>query len=118
MSLPKNPDYIWQQRAEMALATAMHAGQRVTYAEMADAAGIPPPQRIHKLTLWLEDSMRLDHAAGQPLRAALVISRNRNGLPAPGFFQLCCELGLYQGPDSGTDAAEFHQTMLAALSAR
>ena len=113
-----NQDHVWQSRAEMALASATSLGRIVTYAEMADAADIPAPQRIQRLTLWLEATMRQDHAAGQPLRAALVISRNRNGLPAPGFFLLCQELGLYQGGETGADAAQFHQTMLAALMPR
>jgi hypothetical protein len=118
MSPATNQDHVWQNRAEMALASTTSRGRVVTYAEMADAADIPAPQRIHKLTLWLEATMRQDHAAGQPLRAALVISRNRNGLPAPGFFLLCQELGIYQGAETGADAAQFHQTMLAALMRR
>ena len=115
MKPPTNQDHVWQNRAKMALASATSLGRIVTYAEMADAADIPAPQRIHKLTLWLETTMRQDHAAGQPLRAALVISRNRNGLPAPGFFLLCQELGIYQGSETGADATQFHQTMIAAL---
>ena len=113
-----NQDHVWQRRAEMALASATSLGRIVTYAEMADAADIPAPQRIHKLTLWLEATMRQDHAAGHPMRAALVISRNRNGLPAPGFFLLCQELGIYQGAETGADAAQFHQNMLVALMPR
>ena len=115
MSPPTNQDHVWQNRAEMALASATSRGRIVTYAEMADAADIPAPQRIHKLTLWLEKTMRQDHAVGQPLRAALVISRNRNGLPAPGFFLLCQELGIYQGAETGADATQFHKTMIADL---
>jgi hypothetical protein len=38
--------------------------------------------------------------------------------PHPGFFLLCQELGLYQGGETGADAAQFHQTMLAALMPR
>ena len=116
MSLPINEEHNWQNRAEMALASTTSLGRIVTYAEMADAANIPAPQRIHKLTLWLETTMRQDHAAGQPLRAALVISRNRNGLPAPGFFLLCHELGIYKGAETGADATQFHQTIIAALT--
>ena len=115
MSRATKEDNVWQNRAEMALASAASRGRIVTYAEMADAANIPAPQRIHKLTLWLETTMRQEHAAGQPLRAALVISRNRHGLPAPGLFLLCQELGIYQGSETGADAKQFHQTMIAAL---
>ena len=110
-----NADTSWQRRAEMALATAQQANQTITYAELADAASIPNPHRIHKLTVWLENSMRRDHAAGEPLRAALVISRKRGGLPAPGFFILCSELGLYQGAASGQHAAQFHKTVITNL---
>ena len=112
MSDQNNADASWQHRAEMALATVQQANQTITYADLADAATIPKPHRIHKLTKWLENNMRVDHAAGKPLRAALVISRNRGGLPAPGFFILCCELGLYQGAVSGQHAVHFHKTAI------
>ena len=110
-----NASTSWQHRAEIALNAALKAGQTITYAELADAATIPKPQRIHKLTAWLESAMRKDHADGKPLRAALVISRNRSGLPAPGFFILCGELGLYEGSKSGESAAQFHRTLINDL---
>ena len=115
MSDQNNAINAWQSRAEMALATAQQANQTITYAELADAATVPNPHRIHKLTEWLENSMRMDHAAGEPLRAALVISRNRDGLPAPGFFLLCSELGLYQGSVSGPRAVKFHKAAITNL---
>ena len=115
MSDHNNTNTSWQRRAEMAIASAQQAKQTITYAELAKAASIPNPHRIHKLTEWLENSMRRDHAAGEPLRAALVISRKRGGLPAPGFFVLCGELGLYQGAVSGQQAIQFHQTAITAL---
>ena len=110
-----NADNSWQHRAEMVLATAQRANQTITYAELANAAKIPNPHRIHKLTKWLENSMRVDHAAGKPLRAAMVISRTRCGLPAPGFFTLCGELGLYQGAVSGQAAVHFHKTAITTV---
>ena len=110
-----NDNTSWQRRAEMALASARQANLTITYAELADAAAIPNPHRIHRLTAWLENSMRRDHAAGEPLRAALVISRKRGGLPAPGFFILCGELGLYQGAVSGQHAVQFHKTAITNL---
>ena len=115
MSDQNNADNSWQHRAEMALAIARRANQTITYAELANAAEIPHPHRIHKLTKWLESTMRGDHAAGEPLRAAMVISRNRGGLPAPGFFILCGELGLYQGAVSGQHAIHFHKTAITNL---
>jgi hypothetical protein len=47
-----------------------------------------------------------------PLRAAWVISRARGGLPAPGFFIKCNELGLYDGAPDGAMATAFHLNLL------
>ena len=102
----------WQHRAEMALASVIAADRLITYAELADAATIPPPHRIHKLTLWLETKLVADHQAGTKLRTARVISRSRGGLPAPGFFIKCRELGLYDGPADGPLAQAFHLNLL------
>ena len=102
----------WYGRAEMALASAMVANRLITYAELADAANIPPPHRINQLTQWLESLMERDHAAGQPLRAAWVISRSRGNMPAPGFFMKCTQLGIYDGPTNGPLAQTFHVNLL------
>ncbi len=103
---------VWHRRAEMALASVIATHRLITYAELADAATVPPPHRIHKLTLWLETTVVLDHRAGCKLRMAWVISRTRGGLPAPGFFIKCRELGLYDGPDNGPRAKAFHTNLL------
>jgi hypothetical protein len=59
--------------------------------------------------------MAEDAAAGRPLLAALVISRTRDGLPAPGFFARARALGRYDGSERGPDAAAFHAAELAAV---
>ena len=103
----------WQYRAEMALASVIASDKLITYAELAEAAIIPPPHRIHKLALWLETTLVSDHQAGRRLRMARVISRSRDGLPALGFFIKCRELGLYDGPDDGPLAQAFHMNLLS-----
>ena len=102
----------WHHRAQMALASTIAANRLITYAELADAAAIPAPHRINKLTIWLEDLLEQDHGANQPLRAARVISRSRGGLPAPGFFLKCQALGIYDGPVDGPRAQQFHLNLL------
>ena len=47
----------------------------ITYAELAEAAGIAGRYRIHRLTEALEDLTARDHRIGQPLRAAAAISK-------------------------------------------
>ena len=106
-------DNKWHIRAEMALAVAMETRTLITYAELADAARIPAPHRIHKLTEWLETLLEDDHRAAEPLRAAWVVSRHREQLPAPGFFMKCQDLGLYNGAPKGQQAADFHRRLLA-----
>lgn len=105
-------DNEWHIRAEMALAVAVKSQTLITYAELADAAAIPAPHRINKLSVWLEATMESDHAHSMPLRAAWVISRARGGLPAPGFFIKCNELGLYDGTPDGAMATAFHLNLL------
>ena len=63
-SSDQHSEAAWQHRAEMALASVIAADRLITYAELADAATIPPPHRIHKLTLWLETKLVVDHRAG------------------------------------------------------
>ena len=105
-------DDSWQMRADMALAAAAEADRLITYAELADAAGIDGHHRIHRLTLWLESRLETEIRAGDRLLSARVISRSRGGLPAPGFFMKCAELGIYDGPPEGPQAYAFHLNCL------
>lgn len=83
----------------------------LTYLEVADALAIPAPMRIHKVAGLVERLLERDAEAGRPIRAALVISRARPGLPAEGFFDRARRLGLY----AGGDQAAFHAELLAQL---
>lgn len=89
-------------------------GETRTYREIAQALALQPPRTIHRLTVALERLMDQDAAAGRPLLAAVVVSRTRGGLPAPGFFAHASTLGRYHGPMRGPEAAAFHATELAA----
>ena len=82
--------------------------ETTTYRHLAQALDLRPPNTIHKVTMVLENLMKEDHESGVPVLAALVVSKVRNGLPAPGYFRLACELGRYDGPDSGPAAETYH----------
>ncbi len=97
------------------LAAAAARGETLTYLELATAAGLRPPHAIHRVTDALETLIRDDHASGRPLLAAVAVSAKRAGLPAPGFFRLTSELGLYFGPEQGPQAALFHAMELARV---
>lgn len=115
-SMIKNTEMpLWQKKCEMALESLRQSGQTLSYADLAALAEIDAPQRIHKLTGWLENTMCADTNAGHPLRAALIISKYR-GIPAPGFFIHAKALGLYDGPTTGALAAEFHSACLKKLT--
>ena len=103
----------WQLRASIALDAAITSRHLITYAELADAAHIPAPHRIRKLTKWLETLLEDDHRVATPLRAAWVVSRHRKHLPAPGFFMKCQDLGIYDGAPTGQQAVDFHRCLLA-----
>jgi hypothetical protein len=87
-----------------------------TYRDAAHALGLKPPHTIHRVILALEHTMREDAAAGRPFIAARVISRARDGLPAPGFFVLAQALGRHDGDEAGARARAFHAAELAALA--
>lgn len=91
------------------------AGETRTYQQVAQALNLEPPQTIHRLTVALERLMSEDAAADRPLLAAVVISRTREGLPAPGFFAHARKLDRYDGPEKGPEAAAFHAAELAAV---
>jgi hypothetical protein len=86
----------------------------ITYKELADALELRPPKTIHQVTEALEYLMKEDAKNEQPFIAALVISRTRSRLPAPGFFNLAQQLGRFEGDPSGPEAQAFHATEFAA----
>lgn len=92
-------------------------GRTVTYRDVAHALAVRPPHTIHQVAEALEATMATDAAAGRPLRAAVVVSKTRDGLPAPGFFDRARRLGRYDGPDRGPEAAAFHAAELEAVFA-
>ncbi len=86
------------------------AGQAtpVTYQHLAKALGLTPPNTIHQLTVALEYLIEEDAAAVRPLIAALVVSKARGGLPAPGFFECARRFGRFHGAPSGPEESAFY----------
>lgn len=102
MSLPG----LVQELAELAARR-----EKVTYGALAARLGLDGPGRIARLTDALETLMEEDAAQGMPLRAALVLGRATDGLPARGFFDKARDLGLFDGEDP----VRFHGAQIAAL---
>jgi hypothetical protein len=90
----------------------------IAYQELAKALQIAPPHSIQQVTEALERLMEEDAAADRPFIAALVISKARGGLPAPGFFDCARQLGRFAGDPDGQDAWSFHAAELNAAFAR
>lgn len=89
----------------------------VTYQALAQALDLAPPNTIHQLTTGLEELMAQDAHAGRPLIAALVTSKTRGGLPAPGFFEAATQVQRFQGEISGPEAAAFYAAEFKAAVA-
>ncbi|MBL39305.1 MAG: hypothetical protein CMP07_12935 [Xanthomonadales bacterium] len=98
-------------RLRALLEQARRERRTITYLQAADAVGVEPPQRIHKLARLVEILLKQDVEAGLAPLAALVVSRVRGGLPAPGFFDRAARLGIFDG----SDPARFHSELLAVL---
>ncbi len=80
----------------------------ITYGDLAKALDVQPPNSIHQVTAVLEVLMQEDHASGAPFLAAMVVSKVRNGLPAPAFFSLARSLGRFRGSDTGPETHAYH----------
>ncbi|MBQ0767332.1 MAG: hypothetical protein KBT62_13400 [Sulfitobacter litoralis] len=80
----------------------------ITYQALAKTLELSPPNTIHQLTVALECLIAEDVATGRPLIAALVISKARGGLPAPGFFECAKRHGRFEGDPSGPEASDFY----------
>ena len=89
----------------------------VTYQEVAKALGLTPPNTIHQVTEALEHLMTEDAATDRPFIAAIVISKARGGLPAPGFFDCAARLGRFDGDAAGPEARAFHAAEFNAMVA-
>jgi hypothetical protein len=89
----------------------------VTYQEVAEALGLTPPNTIHQVTEALEHLMTEDAATDRPFIAAIVISKARGGLPAPGFFDCAARLGRFDGDAAGPEAWAFHAAEFNAMVA-
>jgi hypothetical protein len=89
----------------------------ISYREVAKGLQLQPPNTIHQVTESLEQLMAEDAAAARPFIAALVISKWRAGLPAPGFFDCASRLGRFAGDAAGPEAREFHSAEFNAALA-
>ena len=80
--------------------------ETITYRDLAKELEVQPPNTIHQVGDALELLMREDHATEAPFLAALVVSKVRNGLPAPVFFHVARMLDRFKGSD--TDTQTYH----------
>jgi len=89
----------------------------ITYRDAAEGLQLLPPNTIHQVTEALEQLMAEDAAVDCPFIAAMVVSKWRGGLPAPGFFDCAARLGRFTGDATGPDARVFHAGELNAVLA-
>ena len=107
----------WQQNANAEIIAVIKNKDQITYNALAATANMTGPHKIHRLTSWLEQLMAEDHHNDQPLRAAVVISKARGGLPAPGFFDKAKELGLdFETTDRRANSEAYLQKVYASIS--
>lgn len=105
------PDPADVPRLRAVLEQARRERRTLTYLQAADALGVAPPHRIHKTARLVEMLLKEDAEAGRTPIAALVVSKARGGLPAPGFFDRARRLGIYDGDDP----AAFHDGLVTTL---
>ena len=107
----------WQQNVHAEIMAVIKNKDQITYNALAATANMTGPHKIHRLTSWLEQLMAEDHHNDRPLRAAVVISKARGGLPAPGFFEKAKELGLdFDATDRRASYEAYLKTVYASVS--
>ncbi|MCK2184080.1 hypothetical protein [Halomonas getboli] len=104
-------------RARHLLESAPEAALPLTYQRLAEALELTPPRTIRRVALALEQLMREDAAAGRPFIAALVVSRQGEGLPRAGFFELAVALGRFP-QDPALQAEAWRKEFQCALTQR
>jgi len=108
ISFDDNPTNALARRLRSYLQALAAMRVPITYRDVAKAMLLSPPHTIHQVTEALEQLMADDAAADRPFIAAMVISKWRGGLPAPGFFDCAARLGRFAGDAAGPDAKLFH----------
>lgn len=86
--------------------------ETITYRDLAAKLDVRPPSTIHQVANALEVLMREDHQNGAPFLAALVVSKVRQGLPAPAFFSFALSLGRFIASDTGPEPRTWHASQL------
>ena len=112
-----NPPETLARRLRAYLQTGASQRLLFTYHQAAEGLLLAPPNTIHQVTEALEQLMAEDAAADRPFIAAMVISKARGGLPAPGFFDCAARLGRFGGDATCLDAWAFHAAELHAAVA-
>ncbi len=117
INVQENPPETLPRRLRAHLQALATLRLPIIYREAAKGLLLLPPNTIRQLTEALEQLMAEDAAAGRPFIAAMVISKWRGGLPAPGFFDCAARLGRFAGDATGPDARAFHAIELNAVLA-
>jgi hypothetical protein len=117
ITVKDNPPETLARRLRVYLQTLATLRLPIIYRDAAKGLLLLPPNTIYQLTEALEQLMAEDAAADRPFIAAMVISKWRGGLPAPGFFDCAARLGRFAGDATGPDARVFHTVELSALLA-
>jgi len=108
ITIDDNPTHALARRLRAHLQALAVLRLPITYRDLAKAMLLSPPHTIHQVTEALEQLMAEDAAADCPFIAAMVISKWRGGLPAPGFFDCAARLGRFAGDATGPDARVFY----------
>ncbi len=108
LTIDDNPTNALARRLRAHLEALAALRVPITYREAAKGLLLLPPNTIHQVTEALEQLMAEDAAADRPFIAAMVISKWRDGLPAPGFFDCAARLGRFVGDATGPDVRVFH----------
>ncbi|MDA9190600.1 hypothetical protein N9P07_04090 [Alphaproteobacteria bacterium] len=104
-----------KNKAEVIIETLILARKSISYSDLASHLGLSGAQKINRIVNWLEEITWQDMKDNKPLRASMVFSKRTPGLPAPGFFNYCTKIGVFNWKMDSENARIFIKSQQLAL---
>jgi hypothetical protein len=101
--------------AEIILQSLIQTRTAMSYSDFAVCMKLTGPQKINRIVTSLEKITLEDMRAGRPLRACMIFSKQTPGLPSPGFFSFCAEIGVFDWQNDLAKARIFTQSQQEML---
>ena len=107
--------YNEQIKAEFILKNLIQSKTPISYSEFAFRLELTGHRKINRVLKWLEQITLEDVITREPIRASMIFSKLTPGLPSPGYFDFCKEIGLFDWKKDPSEGQKFINSQQKAL---